>query len=94
MQRYLAAVQAGEAQAWHTLVFGVVLALYSLPLRQGLTHFAQQTLGGFIDAAGCGFALSPSARNELLTARAPQIQAAVTTLLDAEPAGASLRVLS
>jgi urease accessory protein UreF len=51
VQRYLAAVDAGEASAWHTVVFGVVLSLYSLPLRQGLQHYATQTVGGFINAS-------------------------------------------
>jgi urease accessory protein UreF len=51
VQRYLQAVQAGQAQGWHTLVYGLILAVYSLPLRQGLLHYARQTLRGFIDTA-------------------------------------------
>jgi len=51
IQRYLHAVEAGEAHGWHTLVFGVFLAQYSLPLRQGLLLYGQRTLGGFLDAA-------------------------------------------
>ncbi|MBI3877562.1 MAG: hypothetical protein HY300_16655 [Verrucomicrobia bacterium] len=51
VQRYRAAVEAGDAHAWHTVVFGLTLHLYSLPLRQGLLHYAQQTFGGFIRAA-------------------------------------------
>jgi urease accessory protein UreF len=51
VQRYVRACEAGEAGAWHTLVYGVVLAVYSLPLRQGLLHYAQQTLNGFVLAA-------------------------------------------
>ena len=35
VQRYLTAVEQGEAQGWHTLVYGLTLAVYSLPLRQG-----------------------------------------------------------
>ena len=37
------AVERGEAHGWHTLVDGVTLAIYSLPLRQGLLGYAQQT---------------------------------------------------
>jgi urease accessory protein UreF len=51
VRRYWQAVQAGQAQGWHTLVYGLVLAVYSLPLRQGLLHYARQTLHSFIGAA-------------------------------------------
>jgi urease accessory protein UreF len=50
VQRYARAVQAGEAHAWHTLVYGLVLALYSIPLRPGLLGYARQTTRGFVDA--------------------------------------------
>lgn len=52
VQRYLHAIDAGEASGWHTLVYGVGLAVYSLPLRQGLNAFANQTLVGFCTAVG------------------------------------------
>lgn len=51
IQKYIAAVEAGRAQGWHPLVYGVVLAVFNLPLRQGLVNYATQTLGGFADAA-------------------------------------------
>lgn len=51
VQRYLAAVAAREAHGWHTLVYGLTLTVYSLPLRQGLLGYAQQTTRGFIHAA-------------------------------------------
>jgi urease accessory protein UreF len=40
-----------KAHGWHTLVYGLTLALYSLPLRQGLLGYAHQTTRGFIHAA-------------------------------------------
>lgn len=49
--RYLAALDRGEAAGWHMLVYGLLLHVYSLPLRQGLLHFARQTTEGFIAAA-------------------------------------------
>jgi urease accessory protein UreF len=49
LRRYEKAVQQGEAHGWHTLVYGVVLAIYSLPLRQGLLGYARQTLRGFLE---------------------------------------------
>src|SRR6266516_3530699 len=35
LQRYLRAVEEGAAQGWHTLVYGVTLSVYSLPVLQG-----------------------------------------------------------
>ena len=51
VQRYLRAVESGEASGWHTLVYGLTLAVYSLPLRQGLLGYAHQTTRGFIYSA-------------------------------------------
>jgi len=51
VQRYLQAVESGEACGWHTLVYGLTLAVYSLPLRQGLIGYAHQTTRGFIYSA-------------------------------------------
>ena len=48
VQKYLAAIEAGEAHGWHPLVYGVMLAVFNLPLRQGLVNFAAQTLGGLV----------------------------------------------
>jgi urease accessory protein UreF len=51
LQRYREAVNEGKAYGWHTLVYGVVLSTYSLPLRQGLLHYGRQTLRGFVESA-------------------------------------------
>ena len=51
IQRYLAAVEAEKAHGWHTLVYGLTLSVYSLPLRQGLLVYAHQTMAGFVRAA-------------------------------------------
>ncbi|HZV34331.1 MAG TPA: urease accessory UreF family protein, partial [Verrucomicrobiae bacterium] len=48
VQRYLMAVEKGEATGWHTLVYGMTLAIYSVPLRQGLFGYARHTTRGFI----------------------------------------------
>lgn len=58
VQRYLRAVENGEAHGWHTLVYGLTLAVYSLPLRQGLLGYAQQTMRGFIYSAARPLQLS------------------------------------
>jgi urease accessory protein UreF len=64
-QRYLAAAEAGQAHGWHTLVYGMTLVLYSLPLRQGLLGYAQQTTRGFIHAAACSLSFSEADCREL-----------------------------
>jgi len=51
VQRYLEAVESGGAHGWHILVYGLTLAVYSLPLRQGLLGYAHQTTRGFIYSA-------------------------------------------
>lgn len=52
LQRYLRAVDSGEAHAWHTLVYGITLASFSLPLRQGLLNYSEQVLNGFVRSCG------------------------------------------
>jgi len=69
VQRYLQAVETGHAQGWHTVVFGLTLAVYSLPVRQGLLGFAQQTMKGFIQAAARPLALSAADCTALLESR-------------------------
>jgi urease accessory protein UreF len=48
VQRYLNAIESGAAHGWHTLVYGLTLAIYSLPLRQGLLGYAHQVTRSFI----------------------------------------------
>lgn len=65
VRRYWQAVEAGQAHAWHPLVYGVVLSLFSLPLRQGLLGYSRQTLGGFVDTAAGALRLGENARSAL-----------------------------
>jgi urease accessory protein UreF len=51
VQRYADAVEAGRACGWHPLVYALTLSVYSVPLRQGLNFYAQETLAGFATAA-------------------------------------------
>jgi urease accessory protein UreF len=60
VQRYLAAIEAGTARGWHTLVYGVSLAMFSLPLRQGLQNYIEQTTRGFIGSAAKSLQLTES----------------------------------
>lgn len=65
VQRYLAAVENEEAHGWHTVVYGMTLVVYSLPLRQGLLGYAHQTTRGFIHAAARGLKLTEAQCREL-----------------------------
>lgn len=58
VQRYLAAVDAQQAHGWHTLVYGLTLFIYSVPLRQGLCHYAEQTMFALADIAAQRVGLS------------------------------------
>ena len=88
VQRYLRAVESGEAHGWHTLVFGLTLAVYSLPLRQGLLGYAHHTTRGFIYAATRGLRLSARQHNALFDGLCAELPRAVDAVLT-EPNGYS-----
>jgi urease accessory protein UreF len=65
LRRYRLAIDEGQAHGWHTVVFGVSLAVFSLPLRQGLAAYSHNTLGGFIGEAGEALRLTMAQAGEL-----------------------------
>jgi urease accessory protein UreF len=65
VQRYLQAVETGEACGCHTIVYGVILAVYSLPLRQGLLHYSHEAMRGFIASANSSLCLVESQIKQL-----------------------------
>lgn len=81
VQRYLAAVENGEATGWHTLVYGLTLAVYSVPLRQGLFGYALQTTRGFIHSAARALKFSETDSRNLLEEVSDSFPAAVDVLL-------------
>lgn len=81
VQRYLAAVEKGEAYGWHALVYGLTLAVYSLPLRPGLLGYAHQTTRGFIHAAGRPLNLTETACRDLFEELCAPLPDAVELLL-------------
>ena len=83
IHRYLLAVEEGKAKAWHAVVYGAALALYSIPLRQGLAHYLQQTLRGFILAASSRLNLSEAEREALFQQAAPNILESIEQLFPA-----------
>ena len=83
VRRYWQAAETGEAQAWHVLVYGVVLAVFALPLRQGLANYARQTLGGFVESAAGPLRLPEDRRHALTEELLATVPAAVETTLAA-----------
>jgi urease accessory protein UreF len=81
VQRYLAAVETGDAHGWHTLVYGLTLVVYSLPLRQGLLGYAQQTTRGFIHAAARGLKLTEAECRTLFEELCAPLPSAVDLLV-------------
>jgi urease accessory protein UreF len=82
VQRYLAAVENHDARGWHTLVYGLTLAVYSLPLRQGLLGYAHQTTRGFIHAAARSLQLTEAECLGLFDELCAPLPAAVATLVE------------
>ncbi len=81
VQRYLAAVENHEAHGWHTLVYGLTLAVYSLPLRQGLLGYAHQTMRGFIHSAARSLHFMEADCHALFDEICAPLPAAVETLV-------------
>ena len=66
VQRFLDAVESGQAQPWHPVVFGLTLAVFSLPVLQGMMVYERQSLAGFLEAASRPLALLETDRRALL----------------------------
>jgi urease accessory protein UreF len=81
IRRYLEAVERKEANAWHTLVYGLTLALYSMPLRQGLLGYGYQTTRGFIYSAARSLQLSEKDCRGLLEELCGNLPASVESLI-------------
>jgi urease accessory protein UreF len=81
VRRYLETVQRGEANAWHTLVYGLTLALYSMPLRQGLIGYGYQTTRGFIHSAAKALKFSENECRALLEELCASVPEAVEALI-------------
>lgn len=84
LQRYLRAVEAGQAHGWHTLVYGVTLSVYSLPILQGLFSYERQTLLGFMHAVARRLRLSEQACRNLIEELTPGLPRVMEGVLDGE----------
>jgi hypothetical protein len=88
--RYLDAIQQGDAFGSHAVVYGVVLALYSIPLRQGLSHYSQQTLDGFVTAGMRHLSLGQAEADELHRELCVGLPAAIEQTLGSNGQGIKL----
>ena len=92
VRRYLAAVESGKAYGWHTLVYGIGLHLYSLPLREGLVAYAHQTISQFIASAAPSLQMDEASAEELLLGATATLPHSVEEALAGIPGGAFARV--
>ena len=81
LQRYLRAVDDGLAHGWHTLVYGVTLSVYSLPVIQGLNSYEKQTLLGFMHAVSRTLKLSENDCRDLLEQLSPTLPQPMAPIL-------------
>ncbi len=81
--RYLEAIEAGRAQGWHPLVYGVYLAVFNLPLRQGLVNFGAQTLNGLARSVNRSSVLSEDAIIAAVDAEVALLPTSLPSLPDA-----------
>lgn len=91
VRRYLEAVERGSAFAWHTLVYGVMLAVYGLPLRPGLMSYAWHTTDGFVRSAARSLRLNAADGQRVLNEATAGLPAAIDRLLAPE---AQVKVLA
>ena len=82
--RYNAAVQEGKAAAWHTLVYGVTLAVYSIPVRQGLIGYATQILRRYIESAASAFGVGADEQDKLLNGVSADLPQQVERVLNSD----------
>ena len=90
LMRYLKAVDDDQAYGWHTLVYGITLSVYSLPVIQGLASYEKQTLLGFMHAVAKSLHLSENDCRALLEQLSPCLPKSLENVLgeeeDARPA--------
>jgi urease accessory protein UreF len=81
VQRYWRAVEARQSPAWHTVVYGLTMAVFSFPLRQALVNYGHQTIRGFVDSAGIRLVLKSDDCDRLCTDMTADLRPAVDALL-------------
>jgi urease accessory protein UreF len=75
--RYGETVAAGVAPGHHWVVYGLTLALYSLPLRQGLLDLGRETLAGLAAVSARQLDLPQAGFTEALAAAVDRVPDAI-----------------
>jgi hypothetical protein len=83
VQRYLDAVESGRAHGWHPVVFGVWLAVFGVPLRQGLVQYAEQILVGLLESVPASPSFPDAGRERIRTEIAAAIPSRLAAFLPA-----------
>jgi urease accessory protein UreF len=77
VQKYLSAVADGRAAGWHTVVYGLSLAVYSWPVRSALMTYGRATLASLARSAARASAVPDGVGQEILETMFAQLPAAV-----------------
>jgi len=81
LQKYLRSVEESQAVGWHPIVYGIFLSVYSFPIREGLMHYCQQTIGGLVRRAGTSIGLTLEQMMELQNAQLASMPSQIEVLL-------------
>ncbi|MSU31872.1 MAG: hypothetical protein EXS25_04265 [Pedosphaera sp.] len=81
IQCYLDAIETGQARGWNPIVFGVVLAVFGIPLRQGLVHYATALLRNHAEQ----IAVNPAEAQRLLDESVRMLPESANKVLDSQP---------
>ena len=81
IQRYLDAIEIGQARGWNPIVYGVVLAVFGIPLRQGLIHYATALLQNYAEQ----IAVNPTEAQRLLDESVLMLPESANQMLDSQP---------
>jgi len=81
VQRMLEAVQAGQTPGHHPIVFGLTMAIYAIPERQGLADYAQGALAAVIASAAGKLKLTQEDRAALLAPSQAHLPQAISRMV-------------
>jgi urease accessory protein UreF len=81
VQRMLEAVQTGKTPGHHHIVFGLTMAVYSIPARQGLADYAQGALEAVVATAAGKLKLTQEDRAALLAPSQAHLPSAISRMV-------------
>lgn len=81
VQRYLEAVDAGASPGRHVVVYGLLLATFSLPLRPGIAHYAHAAHGGLARSGVAALGLNGDTTARLDAALESELPARLAAIL-------------